>query len=373
MITTDLDDKRALAQTLFDSGQLKDAIALQLEVFNQTQKISDLKAFVSFIIANQDYKGALDMLALLQRSPKGYEDPETIRNFGLCYTRSGQHALALPFLSKYIDIKSDDALMHDCLAQCYFHLSDNDNSRYHGACSLTLKDAQSQAPVLTTLETCRIPAFNSLQKMKNVIAFSISGEEKNTLRGALQAADSAKRLYGQWTCRFYLDQTVPARIQKALQAKGAELIMMDTDEADLRTSLWKLHVCMDEHIDRYLIRDHMNAITPREVAAVDQWINSDKHFHIMRDHVSQCALVPAGLWGGVQGALANMGTLLYKFLTHTRPQAKMDELFCEQNLWPTIKQSCLIHDSCHDLESITAFPKKTALPNGKYVGQPFSG
>ncbi|WP_135081628.1 hypothetical protein [Terasakiella sp. SH-1] len=371
MMDVDLDNKRDLAHSLFETGHLKDAISVQLDVFNKTQKINDLKIFIQYVIANQDYRGALDMLGLLKRSLKGLDDPEVTRNFALCYTRTQQYALALPILTKMLEDKSDDTLLHDCLAECYFHLGDEQNSLYHSSCGLTLKESQCQAPVLSTLETCPIAAFNSLKKAKNIIAFSFNGDEKETLRGALQAVDSAKLLYPQWTCRFYLDETVPARIQKALQAKGAEVILMDVEDIALRTSLWKLHVCMDEHIDRYLIRDHMAAITHREIAAVNEWINSDKHFHIIRDHVSQSALVPAGLWGGVQGALANMGTLLYKFITHARPQIKMDEIFIQQNLWPTIKQSCMIHDSRHELDNCHPFPPKSDLPEGKFVGQRF--
>ena len=55
---------------------------------------------------------------------------------------------------------------------------------------------------------------------------------------------------------------------------------------------------MNENLPIKLInRDIDSEIIDREVAAVQQWLNSNWTFHVMRDHPSHGGFMLAGLWG----------------------------------------------------------------------------
>ena len=47
----------------------------------------------------------------------------------------------------------------------------------------------------------------------------------------------------------------------------------------------------DDTVDRYIIRDVDSRLNIRERFAVEEWINSDKQFHLMRDHPQQAAVI----------------------------------------------------------------------------------
>jgi hypothetical protein len=59
---------------------------------------------------------------------------------------------------------------------------------------------------------------------------------------------------------------------------------------------WRFLPLMDPTVDRMLSRDMDSLITAREVAAVNQWLNSNVTFHLMHDHPFQCGLL---LLGGI--------------------------------------------------------------------------
>ena len=51
-----------------------------------------------------------------------------------------------------------------------------------------------------------------------------------------------------------------------------------------------------------LSRDLDSRPTRREVAAVEEWLDSSKAVHIMRDHPSHKAAIMAGMWGAALAA-----------------------------------------------------------------------
>ena len=53
----------------------------------------------------------------------------------------------------------------------------------------------------------------------------------------------------------------------------------------------------DLTVDTVLVRDLDSNISPREVAAVQEFLQSPKEFHIMRDHPHHGTPILAGMWG----------------------------------------------------------------------------
>ena len=47
----------------------------------------------------------------------------------------------------------------------------------------------------------------------------------------------------------------------------------------------------------FISRDLDSCMTVRETAAVKEWLDSDKTFHIMRDHPDHVSNIIAGMWG----------------------------------------------------------------------------
>jgi hypothetical protein len=72
--------------------------------------------------------------------------------------------------------------------------------------------------------------------------------------------------------------------------------------AEVNKMSWKLLAAAGPKIERFCFRDIDSRISTREYAAVKEWVESGREFHIMRDHPSHCASVMSGgMWCGRRG------------------------------------------------------------------------
>ena len=133
--------------------------------------------------------------------------------------------------------------------------------------------------------------------MKKVISYSLWGDNPIYTHGALRNLEMAKEIYPEWTCRFYLDKNVPEDIVTKLKEGGAEVYKYMKD-GDWYAMFWRFLPASDPKVDVMISRDCDSRLTVREKEAVEEWLKSDKLFHIMRDHPYH----KTEILGGMQGS-----------------------------------------------------------------------
>jgi hypothetical protein len=134
----------------------------------------------------------------------------------------------------------------------------------------------------------------------------------------------------------------------------------------------------DETVDYFIIRDTDSRLNAREADAVNEWIQSGKIFHAMRDHKGHDIRVLAGMWGAKSMFLTDIKELYYWFLERmeTGPFIKRarffyyDQIFLNQLIWPKIHNNAMVHDDSKRFTG-TEVPFKIKLPHGKFVGQQY--
>ena len=96
-------------------------------------------------------------------------------------------------------------------------------ARGFGTRALILKDAGATA---TAFDLARVPVppFDPSDPRRNIIAFSLFGTDPRYTDGAVLNARAARFLYLGWTCRFYVDDSVPQAILQTLMAEGAQVM-----------------------------------------------------------------------------------------------------------------------------------------------------
>lgn len=106
-------------------------------------------------------------------------------------------------------------------------------------------------------------------------------------------------------------------------------------------------------------RDLDSPLTLRERAAVNEWLSSNKSFHVMRDHPFHFQTIMGGMWG--YRPLFNI-TLTRLFLSKFRDVSLMkrfngswDQDFLYKEVWPLVKNDALVHDS-YKCENFTPKP-----------------
>jgi len=355
------------------AGERKEAIEAVLAVINASPKRIPHKPAVQFayyLAMLNDWAAAARILVRVCETYP--EDIEALLNLGVCRSRSGDVRGALESLQVYISKDPDNPVAWDSMASVCYRLDQPDQARAAGERALVLKDAGSKPPPETwTLPAGRPSATAQQPGKRHIISFSLWGNKLRYLRGALRNALLVHDIYPGWRCRFHADASVPDEFLNVLRNLGAEIVNdpsidgMPGNQERLARRFW---VANDPKVGYFIVRDCDSVIGEREAEAVQDWLASDKWFHVMRDWWTHTDLVLGGMWGGVAGVLPDMCTLFNDYRSGHAETPNWDQWFLRDCIWPYIRASCLVHDRCFQVPGARPFPGKA--PAGNYhVGQ----
>lgn len=209
--------------------------------------------------------------------------------------------------------------------------------------------------------------------MRKIISFSIWGTDKMYLDGALENLLIASKIYPEWTCRFYLRNDVPYEVEDILYTNGAEIVRIEPPyKGEWEGLYWRFYPAADSSIERFISRDIDSILNVREAAAVNEWIESGKPFHIMRDHEFHSMPILGGMWGCIGGEVPDMVELIRKYGDFSKKGA--DQIFLEKTIWKQAYFNNITHgeyykDKFNYNNCIKPFPKHEELPkDSPYVG-----
>jgi len=246
-----------------------------------------------------------------------------------------------------------------------------------GLQNLQSKDAQAMqhfaaSPFHNVGLTLSSRSFNPKLPHRNVIAFSLWGDDPTYVHGAIVNARIAPHLYYGWTTRFYCDNSVPADALDELRKNGAQVILIE--DAALKTirPLWRFLVSDDPEVDWFICRDADSRLNAQELIAVESWLRSGKPFHVMRDHIYHMELMLAGMWGGKAGVLPNLREMILGNPQYFNDRFG-DQAFLMNLVWPLIRDHVCVHDSYYRFRDSQDFPHAYRLPRPVHVGGAIKG
>lgn len=295
-------------------------------------------------------------------------DAETEENLISCMMRGNAIAEAIDLTAK--STRMSMTRRHSLLAELHARAGNTEQAHESGRKALKLKDAS--IPQATRRAAPLIHEFDPEQPARNIIAFSLFGTGKRYLDGAIRNAVVARHLYPGWTTRFYIDASIPDPVRKALVANGAQLRQVDNLPAARYGLFWRFLVEDDPDVSIYLIRDADAVLNIRERVAVQDWLDSGRAFHVMRDYPSHCELVLAGLWGAHRG---NIGTMGKRVLAHVKANEgrvndrTSDQKFLASEIWPLMRERMFCQDSAFGFGQTQPFNPSYPLPSWMHVGQ----
>ena len=195
-----------------------------------------------------------------------------------------------------------------------------------------------------------------------IIAFSLWGDNPKYTVGAIKNADIAEELFPDWTCRFYIGKSVPEDILNQLREKNNTQIVQMDEDGDWSGMFWRFHPCSEDDVDVVLSRDTDSRLTQREKDAIDEWLESDKGFHIMRDHPWHAAPILGGMWGCKKGTLTEMSSLIDSIQKGDFWQ--VDQIFLRDYIYPLVKDKAFVHDDFFEKK-----PFPTKRNNLEFIGE----
>jgi len=205
--------------------------------------------------------------------------------------------------------------------------------------------------------------------MKKVICFSLWGDDERYTHGALHNVELAKEVYPGWICRFYIGSSTPDEIVSELEKNENVEVTRVNEQEDWRSTMWRFLAASDPDVDIVLSRDCDSRLWYREKHAVDEWLASDKSFHIMRDHQYHGVPILAGMWGVRGKKLSEMKVLADNYKkSNNKIHKQTDQDFLAFSIYPIVKNDSFVHD-----EFFQRKPFPTKRDSKHFVGQAYAG
>ena len=205
--------------------------------------------------------------------------------------------------------------------------------------------------------------------MKKIISFSLWGDDPKYIEGAFRNIELCKKIYPDWVLRFYLHKGLDKKILdkfltiQHFHPKYLEVIFVDI-EANWTSMFWRLFPHRDEDVECFICRDCDSRLNEREASAVQEWMESDKSVHIMRDHPHHGYAMLGGMIGFKKSFFGKIKEAMSLF----NPEDKYgtDYVFFHNFLYPLANDDILTHDEFFDKK-----PFPTKREKDQFVGQVF--
>ena len=175
-----------------------------------------------------------------------------------------------------------------------------------------------------------------------LITYSLFGNNPLYCVGAVENARLAKEIYPDWIARFYVAEDVPEEYVYQLKEYDAEVFICRRNNSYDGLN-WRFRPFIDDCVKFWISRDCDSRLSWRERRAVDEWINSDKSFHLMRDCHNHGYTIMAGMFG-VNNKLFHER---YGKLDLENPSASHredDQRLLNHAIWGRIVHDHLCHD-----------------------------
>ncbi len=197
--------------------------------------------------------------------------------------------------------------------------------------------------------------------MKKIISFSLWGNDPKYTVGAIKNAELTKTIYPGWISRFYVGKDVADKIVNELKIRDAEIIRMN-EECNWNSTFWRFYPVMDSNVDVMISRDTDSRLGKREAEAVEQWMQSNSMFHIMRDHPAHATEILAGMWG-CKEPLFSVIELALNSIPRVKNEKQADQIFLRE-VYKLVCENSMVHDPFFEKKP---FPSKRE--DGDFVGQ----
>lgn len=194
-----------------------------------------------------------------------------------------------------------------------------------------------------------------------IISFSLWGNKATYCIGAIRNAELAKSIFPEWTCRFYVGNTVSKTIISKLEELGCQIVHMN-EQGDWKGLFWRFNAVLGDDYEYVLIRDCDCRLSYEEKQEVDDWIESEKLIHSIIGHPWHNVPILGGLWG-VKDDDKFKHRFAYELADFDKENAyQSDQIFLTDRVYPIVKSDM------HKSMMITRNPNA----NYSFMGEPYN-
>jgi hypothetical protein len=208
-----------------------------------------------------------------------------------------------------------------------------------------------------------------------IFSFSLWGEDKIYTEGCIKNVALIRKYLPDWHTYIFASESVDKTIlNRLLNFYNVHLIKCPHIEpTDSKGMFWRFAPISNKKFEYIAIRDTDSRISPREIYAMLEWIDSKTDVHIMRDHPYHSSPIMGGMWG-IRGGLIKD---LNKKLDYFKPTSEkgQDQYFLNTLVYKSIKNKDLtatVHDPFFEKINFPKQSRRGQLNAGvDFVGQCF--
>jgi tetratricopeptide (TPR) repeat protein len=337
-------------RALLKAGRNAEAIAaLAGIVLVQPDDLTAKELLFDAFTEQRDFAPALALAEdLLRRQP---ESKQYLKYVTFTLSNMKRFPEAIAQAARYLEQHGEELLILDVLKVGCFYSGKLDEAVRYGQRGLEIRDAAARRdpPKMT-------PTAPTGRPGRHVISYSLWGTKPFYSYGAMINLVLSRTVYPGWTCRFYVDATVPRACVEFLANNGAEIFEIEKEYPGV--GLFQRFLVMnDPTVSRFLVRDCDARLSAAEADLTNEWLSSDFPFHAIRDHVLHNELMIGCLWSGRTDCGIDIVELMRQYFTGG-PTAKYghDQRMLGLKLWPLIRDRCLVHDKYYTLPGVRTVP-----------------
>lgn len=199
------------------------------------------------------------------------------------------------------------------------------------------------------------------------LSFSLWGNKPIYNIGTIRNAELWKNIYSDWKMVVFYDSSVPIGTINSLKELSVECI--DMSDKNIYGMFWRFFAVDLPNSEYCIFRDSDSRISIREKMAVDEWLESGKTLHVMRDHpyhMIPCGNDRLGILGGMWG-IKSKKIPLTKMIQNYPNKSKIfygeDQTFL-RTIYSLFEKDRFTHD---DFFEKIPFPIKRE--NGRFIGE----
>ena len=129
------------------------------------------------------------------------------------------------------------------------------------------------------------------------VSFSLFGTGLNYRKGALANVNVLQKIRPNWNVIIYHSEEIDLETLKKLKV-NSKITLVKKSRRGYDALLWRYIPFYELNDSIVIVRDCDSIITEREVLLLEEWLDTNYPFHIIRDHLHHSELIMAGLFSG---------------------------------------------------------------------------
>lgn len=182
----------------------------------------------------------------------------------------------------------------------------------------------------------------------NIFSFCIYGSQMKYCKGLVENIKIINEYYPEYYIWIYMGNNVPDYyVSKYKEYKNVVLIQTDQYGASLMA--YRFFPMDEPNINICFVRDADSRIIERDRWCINNFLDSDKKVHVIRDHDQHGEKIMGGMWGinnyKFKFSIKKLYEEWIKNNQNIKNYYRTDQLFVEIYIYPIIKENLMIHSN----------------------------